>query len=161
MTSDVVNLAGAYAERQRSRRLPVLRRVYRLVTNDGPGAPGTFAGLPEGATVIAAGRQLRISYVGGDGNDVTLTVLNGAPTITDVGESDDRRGRARPVRSPFTIGDFETAADSLTVSASSSDQLLVPNAQHRRRRRRREPHGDRDTGGQRERWTGHHHAHGE
>src|SRR5262249_54573084 len=42
---------------------------------------GTFSGLPEGSTIIGTG--LKISYVGGDGNDVTLTApdVPGAPTI--------------------------------------------------------------------------------
>jgi hypothetical protein len=34
---------------------------------------GTFDGLPEGAVLIAGGQDFRISYAGGDGNDVTLT----------------------------------------------------------------------------------------
>ncbi len=39
------------------------------------GVAGTFAGLPEGATLsLAVAGMLKISYVGGDGNDVTLEV---------------------------------------------------------------------------------------
>ena len=42
-----------------------------------PTAPvsGTFAGLPEGSTVSSGGTTWQISYAGGDGNDVTLTLL--------------------------------------------------------------------------------------
>ncbi|HVG22989.1 MAG TPA: VCBS repeat-containing protein [Thermoanaerobaculia bacterium] len=41
---------------------------------------GTFAGLPEGATFTTASGQLfRISYVGGTGNDVTITAIDGLP----------------------------------------------------------------------------------
>ncbi len=36
---------------------------------------GTFANLPEGATVEAGGNILQVSYSGGDGNDLTLTVV--------------------------------------------------------------------------------------
>jgi hypothetical protein len=36
---------------------------------------GMFAGLPEGATFMVSGTQFRISYKGGDGNDVTLTTV--------------------------------------------------------------------------------------
>jgi autotransporter-associated beta strand protein len=46
-----------------------------IVKNDGA-APvtGTFAGLPEGAFVFPAnGRGLRITYAGGDGNDIVVT----------------------------------------------------------------------------------------
>jgi YVTN family beta-propeller protein/autotransporter-associated beta strand protein len=39
-------------------------------------AQGTFAGLPEGATLEAAdGQQARITYAGGSGRDVVLTIL--------------------------------------------------------------------------------------
>jgi hypothetical protein len=40
---------------------------------------GTFAGLPEGARVTANNQVFRLSYVGGSGNDVTLTFLYSVP----------------------------------------------------------------------------------
>ena len=57
-----------------------------LIDNDGDDAiTGTFAGLAEGATVTLAGEPFVISYVGGTGNDVTLT-----PTETlDFGDAPD------------------------------------------------------------------------
>ncbi len=36
---------------------------------------GTFANLPNGATLNAGGNTLKVSYHGGDGNDLTLTVI--------------------------------------------------------------------------------------
>jgi fibronectin-binding autotransporter adhesin len=50
-----------------------------LVANDGREAvSGTFAGLPEGAVaLVAGGRNWRIGYGGGDGNDVVLTASAG------------------------------------------------------------------------------------
>jgi len=59
---------------------------FIIVDNDGADAVvGTFAGLPEGATVMAGSTELRISYVGGDGNDVTLTAAAPEPpTITSI-----------------------------------------------------------------------------
>jgi hypothetical protein len=47
---------------------------FEIIQNDGT-APvsGTFAGLPEGATFTVDGTRYRISYQGGDGNDVTAT----------------------------------------------------------------------------------------
>ncbi len=52
-----------------------------IIDNDGTDAiGGTFAGLPEGATVTASnGATFRISYIGGTGNDVTLTSLSNPP----------------------------------------------------------------------------------
>jgi len=45
-----------------------------IIDNDDADAvAGTFEGLAEGATVSVGGAYFKISYVGGDGNDVTLT----------------------------------------------------------------------------------------
>lgn len=47
--------------------------AFTLINNDGADAViGTFAGLPQGTTFTNAG-VFRISYTGGDGNDVVLT----------------------------------------------------------------------------------------
>ncbi len=56
-----------------------------IISNDASDAiNGTFAGLPEGATFTGNnGKSFRISYVGGDGNDVTLTVP-GVPPVPPV-----------------------------------------------------------------------------
>jgi autotransporter-associated beta strand protein len=48
--------------------------TFPIIDNDGNDAVvGTFAGLPEGATISNNGYQFTISYHGGDGNDVVLT----------------------------------------------------------------------------------------
>lgn len=48
---------------------------YVIVDNRSSSAvSGTFQGLAEGASVTAAGNAFRLSYAGGTGNDVTLTV---------------------------------------------------------------------------------------
>jgi hypothetical protein len=36
---------------------------------------GTFSNLPDGAIVTVNGNRLQASYEGGDGNDLTLTVV--------------------------------------------------------------------------------------
>ena len=47
---------------------------------------GTFAGLPQGAMFsTASGQWFRISYTGGDGNDVTLTAIDPPPTVPTIG----------------------------------------------------------------------------
>jgi hypothetical protein len=59
-------------------------QVFTIIENAGTDAIiGTLAGKPEGSTIVSGGRALRISYIGGDGNDVTLTVLP-PPTVTEV-----------------------------------------------------------------------------
>ncbi len=59
--------------------------VLTVISNTGSSAvSGTFNGLPEGSTVTIGVNAFRLSYVGGDGNDVTLTALGAAqpPVIT-------------------------------------------------------------------------------
>jgi hypothetical protein len=56
--------------------------VFTIIDNQGSiSISGTFNGLSEGSVISANGRAYQISYVGGTGNDVTLSVLN-APTVT-------------------------------------------------------------------------------
>ena len=45
---------------------------YRQTSHAGA-ITGTFAGLPEGAKFTSNGRTYRITYQGGDGNDVVVT----------------------------------------------------------------------------------------
>lgn len=57
-----------------------------IIDNDGTTDPvsGIFASLPEGAEVTSSGATpvtFTVSYIGGDGNDVTLTSLSVAPTV--------------------------------------------------------------------------------
>lgn len=50
--------------------------VYTIINNDGADAVnGTFSGISEGGTASIDGHLFRVSYTGGDGNDVTLTAL--------------------------------------------------------------------------------------
>lgn len=59
---------------------------FTLIDNDGiDPVTGFFTGLPEGSTFGLNGKVFTISYHGGDGNDVVITVSSGglaAPTIT-------------------------------------------------------------------------------
>ncbi|XEG75678.1 DUF4347 domain-containing protein [Pseudomonas sp. abacavir_1] len=62
---------------------------YAVIVNDGSDAiSGTFSGLAEGSTVLAAGNgtELTVSYVGGTGNDFILAgPVNQAPVIDNLG----------------------------------------------------------------------------
>lgn len=56
---------------------PAVGDTFVIIDNDGADAvTGTFAGLAEGALVNAGSNVVRLTYVGGTGNDVALTVLN-------------------------------------------------------------------------------------
>lgn len=54
---------------------PAIGDAFTILTNDGTDAvTGTFSGLAEGARFSVAGTPFAISYAGGDGNDIVLTV---------------------------------------------------------------------------------------
>lgn len=59
---------------------PALGQSFEIITNDGTDPiAGTFANLPEGATFSTEfGLTFRITYRGGDGNDVVITRVNRA-----------------------------------------------------------------------------------
>jgi autotransporter-associated beta strand protein len=49
---------------------------FTLIHTTGPGAVGTFTGLPEGATFTADSVNFQITYRGGTGHDIVLTARN-------------------------------------------------------------------------------------
>ena len=64
---------------------PKKGQVFTIIDQAGDKAvSGTFKDLPEGATFEQNGVVFKISYVGGTGNDVTLTVQN-VPATPDTG----------------------------------------------------------------------------
>jgi VCBS repeat-containing protein len=70
-------LSGAY--------VPVPGNSFTIVDNDGTSdGNGAFGGLSEGSVIIFNGKPLKLSYVGGDGNNVTLSI----PVPTDVWVND-------------------------------------------------------------------------
>ncbi|HVM09307.1 MAG TPA: hypothetical protein VM345_12645 [Acidimicrobiales bacterium] len=59
-------------------------RVLTVIDKQSPGpVEGTFADLPEGSVISVPDAVVRLSYVGGDGNDVTLTVLDAGYIAVD------------------------------------------------------------------------------
>ncbi len=54
---------------------PIAGNTFVIVNNDGSDpVSGISSGLPEGSTFTVSGTTFSISYVGGTGNDVVLTV---------------------------------------------------------------------------------------
>ena len=71
-----VNLGGATLD-VIMETVPLWGTVYRIIESTNTGAiSGTFAGLPEGATMNLSGTQLRISYRAGSSKAVELTVIS-------------------------------------------------------------------------------------
>jgi mucin-19 len=95
---------------------PAVGQTFTLVDNLGANLiTGTFTGLPEGAVITSAPfntRWARISYVGGTGNDVVLTVLAPDYTITTAGGN-------------LVVTDNSGNGDALAMSQSSGNVRFV------------------------------------
>ncbi len=62
---------------------PQVGQTFEIINNKGSSpVNGTFANLPEGSTINVNGNVFKISYKGGDGNDVVLTVITAASPNT-------------------------------------------------------------------------------
>jgi hypothetical protein len=70
-----VTITGATLSLATTGFVPTNGQKFTIINNDAADAVvGTFAGLAEGATIVDGGVTYTISYIGGDGNDVVLTV---------------------------------------------------------------------------------------
>jgi hypothetical protein len=79
-TTGTVTLADPTLEVVLPSGLPAPGQSFTIVDNDGTDPiAGTFSGLPEGTAFAAGGAFFRITYLGGTGNDIVLTVLAGPP----------------------------------------------------------------------------------
>lgn len=97
---------------------PAANQTYTIISNDASDAvTGTFSGLAEGATFTVDGYVFKISYVGGDGNDVVLTVQS-VPSVPDTGL---RLIKSNPLAS-FAI----TSALAAGLWMVSRKQIRVP-----------------------------------
>ncbi|MBL9154357.1 MAG: LEPR-XLL domain-containing protein [Verrucomicrobiales bacterium] len=81
-----VDLGGATLEVDFGSFVPVVGQTYVIIDNTGPNAvTGTFDGLPEGTVSSSpfgsTAMLYSISYIGGDGNDVEITLLGEPETL--------------------------------------------------------------------------------
>lgn len=84
-----VNVTGATLDIDLGSYTPVVGDSYILIDNDGTDAiTGTVSlwgsNRAEGARFTISGKSYHISYVGGSGNDLVLSVYNPAPVVTGV-----------------------------------------------------------------------------
>jgi hypothetical protein len=102
---------------------PAVGNSFRIIDNDGTvdAVNGTFAGHAEGSSFFAGAVRYAISYHGGDGNDVVLTVLTpnippvvtGAVTLAAIAEDSG----ARLITQAQLLGNA-TDADSPSLTAT-------------------------------------------
>jgi len=102
---------------------------------------GTFSGLPEGSPVVIGGTSFRISYTGGDGNDVVLTALESSATSLSVVPTSSVYGQSVTLTAEVSAGngsgtpggsvDFfsgDTLVGTATISGGSAilNTTLLP-----------------------------------
>ncbi|MEM9366352.1 MAG: cadherin domain-containing protein [Planctomycetota bacterium] len=106
--------------------IPASRQPYVIVDNDGTDEiSGSFAGLPEGASIEVGDGAFQISYSGGDGNDVALIWL--APTtlgITDVNVLEDAADTSIDLFAVFDDADDPVNTLSFNVTENSNASLF-------------------------------------
>lgn len=103
---------------------------YAVIVNDAADAvTGTFSGVSEGSRFNAAGNgtELTTSYVGGSGNDLTLTAPI-APTVTSVSSSTAngtyKIGDVITVTVRFDSAVNVTGTPTLTLETGTTDRVL-------------------------------------
>ena len=116
---------------------PAPGQVLTLVSNtSGNPIVGTFTDLPDGGTVLTShgGRSLLFlaSYSGGDGNDITLTLLNPEiaveePLLTDITDGGSKSFGTMVLGSPvslvFTLKNIGPGIlNVLTITKSGTDE---------------------------------------
>jgi fibronectin-binding autotransporter adhesin len=96
---------------------------FTLIDNDGTDpVTGYFEGLPEGSTFGLNGKIFTISYHGGTGNDVVITVTSGGlppPVITsfvlsEIGLGQQRAADIDVLASPATLMGLQYSSDLVT-----------------------------------------------
>ncbi len=101
------------------------------ITFGGSGANRTVTVRPLANQSGAATITLTVTDANGgkksDAFVLTVTAVNDAPTISDVSNQSVNEDTVMPAVT-FIVGDVETAAGSLSVSGTSSNQTIVPNA---------------------------------
>src|ERR1700752_1990407 len=98
-----------------------------IISNDASDpVNGTFSGLPEGSIVTANNSQFRISYIGGDGNDVVLTLVV-LPSVQFTSSTISVGEGAKNVNAIITrTGDTSgTSVVSLATNDAAASQLCT------------------------------------
>jgi fibronectin-binding autotransporter adhesin len=89
---------------------PSVGTEFIIINNDGSDpVTGTFNGLADGATFDLGGIGFQIDYQGGDGNDVTLTVINAPGASVTLNATDrgwyDSTGQHNASNNNYVAGD--------------------------------------------------------
>src|SRR5207237_2303083 len=106
---------------------PALGDSFIIISNAGASAvSGAFSGLPEGTFFTNSGVSFRISYTGGDGNDVVLYRADRLPPFVVTNTADNGAGSLRAALAAATNGNTIVFATNVTGAIKlTSGELLV------------------------------------
>jgi len=108
-----------------------LSNTFTIINNDGSDpVVGTFNGLAQNATLTIGSEQFRISYTGGDGNDVVLTQITGFPPRPSLSIEKIPPGSVRllwATNDPAYVLQFNTNLTTTNWTASIPPVLLGSN----------------------------------
>ena len=102
---------------------PALGQTFVLIDKTSAGNLSGRLRLPEGTVLKATSAALRLSHSGGDGNDVTATVVDLVPTMSKIENQTLLEDSVLEV--PFTLADPNTAIAQLAVTASSPNATVT------------------------------------
>ncbi len=119
--SGPIDLGGATLDLETEISAVTTGDSFIIINNTGAGAvTGTFAGLNEGDTFLHDGQTYTISYTGGDGNDVVVTVGNAAPVVNDQSFGVDENSSIGTSVGTVVAADDDTA-DSLSYAITGGN----------------------------------------
>jgi hypothetical protein len=109
-----VSLGGATLSVNDTVTMP-LNSTFTIISNDlSDAVSGTFAGLPEGSVVTGNSQQFKLTYVGGSGNDVVLTLTNHLPVaVTDYAATTQDTPVVIPIVK-LLVNDFDPDGDAFS-----------------------------------------------
>ena len=107
---------------------PGATTTFMIIENDGADAvAGTFTGLAEGSTISAGGASFTISYIGGTGNDVTLTYTAPSSGGGSEGPSNTPTEGADVITLPPEGGSVSAGGGNDTVTGGRGDDYIHGN----------------------------------
>ncbi|MEO8146041.1 MAG: hypothetical protein ABI723_00325, partial [Bacteroidia bacterium] len=125
----LINLSNATLTFTGSTYLPVGGETFTIVNNDGSDViTGTFAGLPEGAVIgnfLGSSQSAQISYTGGTGNDVVLTVCSLNPSISGSTTFCSASSTTLNAGSGYSSYNWSTGATTQTISVNTAATFTV------------------------------------
>ncbi|MEO8148744.1 MAG: hypothetical protein ABI723_13960, partial [Bacteroidia bacterium] len=125
----LINLSNATLTFTGSTYVPVGGEIFIILDNDGTDAiTGTFAGLPEGATInnfLGSTKKAFISYIGGTGNDAVITVCNLTASISGSTSFCSGSSTTLNAGSGYSSYAWSNGATTQTISANTAGTYTV------------------------------------